>query len=92
MTTFTCEVCGKERISDVNYCAECDHTTSTLPKIFWDVTRGSVYWLEGNEVICAAMNNDNTADLDSNGVVEVWSEDGPELAKAEEARIRAKLA
>jgi hypothetical protein len=61
-------------------------------KIFWDEKNGSVYWLDGTEVMYAPMNNDNTANLGDYSSVDVWSEDGPEAAKAEESRIRAKLA
>lgn len=61
-------------------------------KIFWDESRGAVYWLEGDEVAYAPMNNDNTADLECSGVVELWSEDGPEASALEEKRIRAMLA
>jgi hypothetical protein len=61
-------------------------------KIFWDEKNGTVFWLEDDgSVSFAPMNNDSTADLDFGGTVEVWSEDGPEAAKAEEVRIRAKL-
>ncbi|KYK43225.1 hypothetical protein A1D31_38325 [Bradyrhizobium liaoningense] len=58
-------------------------------KIFWDESRGTVYWLEGDEVAFAPMNNDSTAALDYGGIVEVWSEDG--AAAAEEKRVRAML-
>jgi len=63
-----------------------------INKIFWDESRGTVYWLQGDEVFYAPMNNDSTANLADYGSVELWSEDGPEAAKAEEARVRAKLA
>lgn len=61
-------------------------------KIFWDESKGTVYWLEEDgSVSFAPMSNDNTADLSHGGTVEVWSEDGPEAAKLEEARVRAVL-
>ena len=63
-----------------------------IKKIFWDESRGTVYWLEGKEVCFAPMNRDNTASLGDYGYVEVWSEDGEEAARAEEARVRAALA
>jgi len=61
-------------------------------KIFGDESMGSVYWLEGREVRFAPMNNDNTCNLSDGGIVEVWSEDGEDAARAEEARVRSMLA
>lgn len=63
-----------------------------IKKIFWDVENGSVYWLEGNEVCVAPMNNDDTSNLEDGGPVEVWSEVNEYEAKKAEARVRAKLA
>lgn len=61
-------------------------------KIFWDETRGTVYWIEGDDVMFAPMNNDNTADLGDGGMVEVWYGDNAEEIAQEEARVRAALA
>ena len=56
--------------------------TTMNKKIFWDEQSGSVYWLEDGEVRFAPMSIDNTCELDSGGVVEVWSEDGDVAADA----------
>lgn len=66
--------------------------TAALPKrIFWDIDHGTVYWLEGNEVTFAPMNNDNTADLESNGQVEDWSEYDGFDPEAAESYVRSRL-
>lgn len=41
-------------------------------KIFWDKQTGTVYWLHAGTVAFAPMNNDDTCDLGSGGIVEVW--------------------
>ncbi len=51
-------------------------------KIFWCEDTGTVYWRDGDDIMFAPMNNDNTCDLDGGGSVEEWSEISPEL-KAE---------
>lgn len=54
-------------------------------KIFWDKQNGSVYWLQGDDVIFCPMNADNTADLDGVAIAEYWEVPG------DEARVRASL-
>jgi len=60
-------------------------------KIFIDHSTGSAYQLDGDHVLFAPLSTNGTFDFDEGGVVEVWSEDGEEAAKKEEARIRAHL-
>ena len=57
-----------------------------MPKIYWCVVVGSVFWLHNDELMHTPMNNDSTADLSEGGAAEEWSE-----SPVTEAHVRAKL-
>ena len=48
---------------------------NNVNKILWHEATGSVYWMDGEDLMFAPMSNDNSANLEDGGVVDVWDSD-----------------